>query len=237
MNWTAIGKTLVFFNLVLSIIFAAWAAGIYTNRIDWPGGGAGISGEKAEGEYTRRQKEIQALEKAAGVALARWQANTKYVKDLERHRPIANAFYASKLASLNQNANPITALVYQNDRLVLDPNGPKIAGADGKELLARQSYYISFSAAEKKIQEEIEETKKLIAEAEDLTLEINGEKGKTKGLRDLLDELETAHRQTVGELEYLLPFRYNRQAEQRLLEKRQVSLNSRVNELNRAARK
>jgi len=53
----------------------------------------------------------------------------------------------------------------------------------------------------------------------------------------LLDELETAHRQTVGELEYLLPFRYNRQAEQRLLEKRQVSLNSRVNELNRAARK
>ena len=32
---TRFGKLLIFMNLILSVIFAGWAAGIYTQRIDW----------------------------------------------------------------------------------------------------------------------------------------------------------------------------------------------------------
>jgi hypothetical protein len=238
MNWTSIAKKLVFFNLVLSVIFAAWAAGIYTNRIDWPG--AGISGDKAEGEYNRREKEIRDLEKTAGLALARWQTATGFLKTLENQRPLSQSFYQSKLNSLNNNGDkPVTALVYQNNKLVLDANGPAISAPDGtSQLKSRNAYLTAFSKWETDIQNEIKKSKELMDKAEILTLEINGNKmEKTKGLRDLLDELELAQRNTLAELEYLLPLRYNRKAEAELLQKRQASLNGRVNELNRAARK
>ena len=38
---TKLGKYLVFANLVLSLCFLGIAAGVATNRIDWPGTGNG----------------------------------------------------------------------------------------------------------------------------------------------------------------------------------------------------
>ena len=75
MNATMLGKTLVFVNLTLSIVFAAMAVGLYTNHIDWPGGG-GPSVDKSQGEYNKRKAERLEREKIAQQAMARWQAAT-----------------------------------------------------------------------------------------------------------------------------------------------------------------
>src|SRR5262249_6251223 len=123
----------------------------------------------------------------------------------------------------------------QNGVLHRNDQGPPIPGPDGNPLDSRQTLLKSIAATDKLISEEIDKTQTLMDQAEFLTFQMNGQ-GQEKGLRHLLDELETTHRNTLGELEYLKPFRYNRQAEADLLQKRQASLKGRVAELNRAAR-
>jgi hypothetical protein len=82
------------------------------------------------------------------------------------------------------------------------------------------------------IQQQVNLTNQALAAEEDLTVRINGLPDKQqKGLRDLLREEEAAQRNALDELEYVKPFRYNRQAEAELLSKRQIALEARLDEL------
>jgi hypothetical protein len=91
-------------------------------------------------------------------------------------------------------------------------------------------------AADTKILQETAKAKDYLARAEVLTLEINGTKAPPqKGLRDLLAEVENNHRNALEELEYLKPFRYNREVESGLLLKRQTALKARIAELEKTS--
>ena len=81
------------------------------------------------------------------------------------------------------------------------------------------------------VQKEMDKVAGLMKEEGRLTLEMNGEAGKTKGLRDLLAEEVAAEKNLQEELEYLRPLRYNRQVEAALLLHRQLSLKKRLDEL------
>ncbi len=232
MNTTLAGKILLFINLILSLAFAAWAVGIYTNHIDWPGGGLGP--DRAQGEYTRRQAEITGGQKAAGLALARWQGATGTLLTLEDAQPKYQQWYAAQLNTLEGDGDSVKGLKFNNNQLVPFQEGTVIAGIKPRKTLAQ-----NLSTTEADILKQIDEARKLLAEAQRLTEEINGNKeNKTnpKGLRDLLAEEETVQVNARTELKYLEPFLYNRVAEVTLLQNRKDSLSRRVKELEGIAR-
>jgi hypothetical protein len=241
MSATMFGKILIFANLVLSLVFATMALGIYTNRIDWPGTASPlVQGEKVLGEHARLREEIRDQEKVASAALTRWLDLTKQVADLERNRPIALAWYADKINILDTGkdragkAEAVTALVHKDGNLLFQ-NGQPVPGPNPNQPLQPTSFYLAaFGKNAADIKTQVEATNKALLDAEDLTVRINGLMGKQKGLRDLLWEEETAHRNALEELEHVKPFRYNRQAEAELLSKRQQALEARVDELKKA---
>lgn len=242
MNATFLGKILIFFNLVLSVFFASWAIGIYTNHIDWPGtgSGAGLAGDKAQGEYTRRKTEIDERGKSAALALARWQGQTATLAALETQRPKNQQWYDARLKAMSDGTDPVASLVFDNAGKLLLQNGKAATGPNGQPLQPRNALLGALAQTEKNIQTEIEQAKSALEEAGRLTQEINGDKEKKndfpKGLRDLLAEEETAQNNARAELQYLAPFLYNRLAEAELLQKRHKSLNDRVTELERTSK-
>src|SRR5260370_38642657 len=56
-NMTTFGKVLIFLNLVLSIAGAAWAMGLYTQRINWTGKARGDGSEDKSKALTDRIKD------------------------------------------------------------------------------------------------------------------------------------------------------------------------------------
>jgi hypothetical protein len=243
MSATTVGKILVFANLVLGVVFASMALGVYTNRIDWPGARtASYTGEEVRGELAQRVKDVKDAELVASAALTRWQDMTKKLYDLElKARPTAQAWYADKMMILDQGKDragqqqPVTSLVHNKDgQLVVFQNGQPVPGPIANQPLQSRSYYeAQLAATAQAIQNQVNLTNEALVAAEELTVRINGIPSKQKGLRDLLSEEETARRNALDELEYVKPFRYNRQAEAELLYKRQMALEARVAELNK----
>jgi hypothetical protein len=237
MNTTRLGKILVLVNLVLSVLFAVWALGIYANRIDWPGTGSPtIPGEKALGELRKRDDEIKEYSSKAnkaGIALSSWRAWNARLAALEAARPAAQAQYSAKLQSLDDGQGPVTGFVFdQQGRL---GNGPEVPGAGGQPLRSRTIYQQQTAAAEKQIEDLNKQANQDLHAAEDQTVQLNGvregDQVKQKGLRDLLREEQVARQNALDEIEYVRPFRYNRQAEGALLQKRQATLVERLEEL------
>jgi hypothetical protein len=244
MNATMLGKTLVFVNLTLSIVFAAMAVGLYTNHIDWPGGG-GPSVDKSQGEYNKRKAERLEREKIAQQAMARWQAATAVLSTLEYVEvPKQRKWFAEKLESLEKSNNDVLSLVYgQNGKLQLLAAGQPIpgpipAGMGFAALKPREFYKSELAKTQVAIDKEIADSQRFLEVAKNLTIEINGttsNQGKQRGLRDLLAEEQLAEQNALNEIEYLHPFRYNRQAEAELLKMRQEELVSRIAELRKLA--
>ena len=232
MNTTLAGKILLFVNLVLSFMFAAWAGAVYTNHVDWPGGGVGA--DRAQGEYSRRQAEITEAQKSAGLALSRWQGASGTLAQMEEARPKYQEWYAATLKALEAEGNDVKGLVIQNGQPVPFQQGPAIAG-----IKPRQTLLKTLSTTEADILKQIEEARTQLAEAERLTQEANGNKenrNNPKGLRDLLAEEEAVQANARTEFKYLEPFLYNRLAEATLLQNRKDSLERRVKELEGIAR-
>jgi hypothetical protein len=238
MNATTIGKSLIFINVILSIVFASWALGIFTNRIDWPGGGTpSVPGERALGEVGKRDKEIKEAEGASKLATGNWQAWSKALKNVETvQRPQARTWFATKLKSLEEGANPVTSLAYATDgKLQVGAEGKPIPGPGGTPLVSRAAFRKQMADIDAKILQLVAQAKNDLTSAEALTIQINGIREgnlvKQKGLRDLLAELAQARQNAIDETEYVRPFRFNRQAEAELLQKRQASLAQRIEEL------
>ena len=67
MDTTKLGKWLVFINVTLSLVFLAWAIGLYTNQVHWntPPGDSGqrIQGmvDELKGEITQLKSKLQRL--------------------------------------------------------------------------------------------------------------------------------------------------------------------------------
>src|SRR5438445_12658796 len=108
---TFIGKLFVFLNLVMSIVFAGFAVGIYTNRIDWPGR---TGGDTPAGVFQRKQDEAKQLKEGVERAQARWERVHNNLLALEDERPnqrrsraFAKQFYAAELKKARDGPGPI----------------------------------------------------------------------------------------------------------------------------------
>jgi hypothetical protein len=227
---TLLGKILVFVNLVLSLGMAAIALGIYTNHIDWP-----AILETKDPQEVARTAEVTRAQQAVELAARRLDAARATLAELEQRRPANQKWYDEHLALLESGKGPLSNLVYdKNGKLQVDPKTelPVLAQAPG--LRSRKDFLEGpggIAETEKLIQDQMKKINDDVKIEEELTKEINGDKGKEKGLRDLLREEQQAAQNARGELEYLRPLRYNRNAELGLLLKRQQALKARRQEL------
>src|SRR6516162_2924960 len=112
MNLTGLGKLLVLLNVALSLGLAALAFGIYSNRIDWPGTTPPSGGEKAE--FAERKAALEEAQKAARIALGRWEEAGAKLAHLEARRPKEQEFYVQSLQNLEGKdaaGNPVQGAI------------------------------------------------------------------------------------------------------------------------------
>ncbi len=251
MTKTQLAKILVFVNLVLSLVFASWALGVYTQRIDW--GKKAAAADRPAGELARRLEAIDRLgggsrEGSRQRAEARWSRAHQYLQALERVRDQNQQWYAQQLQVLFTGmiggkpiVPPVQALVYNQGVLVVDPlpfGRPQlrpVADRAGQPLPALQSLDQEYQKTNKEIESTMKTIAGLIQKERELTVVINGE-GPRKGLRRQLAEEQAETDKVLAEQEYLRPLFYNRHAEAQLLQERQKALEDRLKELQGAGK-
>jgi hypothetical protein len=244
------GKRLVFLNLVLSLLFVAWAIGLATNQIPWHTPAA-TDGVKVQGMVAAAQDEIKRLTAARDAADARWQDGYAELQAVEALRPYNLKYYGDMLTSARQGgvtgiSPPVQKLQFEPGHTLVIPRPQQRTGRpaeqiDGQNALPVAGYIKAIADALAAILKAQAEEKQLVAETEALTKQVNGTKPRAeavtaeeKGLRVLLSEQEELAHHLRLEQEYLQsPLTYLLlQKEQ--LQQRQAALAARLNELKAA---
>jgi hypothetical protein len=231
MTATSWGKVLVIVNTIFSLTLAAIALAIYANRIDWPGVIAGS--QDPSSDYVSK-KEVDNMKNAAVLGAARYDEAKAELEGLEKQRPKNIELYANYLQPLESGPSPVKDISRQarTGVPILGPDGLPVLKPSHPPLDCRQDYQKKIADVEASIAQTIKETRHVIEEEQKRTEELNGT-GQQAGLRDLLKEERVAKEKALAELQYLQPLRYNFQVESVLLDKRQRSLQERLQELDR----
>jgi hypothetical protein len=248
MNMTKVGKWLVFINLTLSLIFLAWAVGLYTNQVHWnapPSDG----GQRIQGMVDELKAEIQQLATSRDSAEERWHSASALVRALETERPQRQAYYATLLRSVEkgdvaQIRPPVQQLeIAPNGGVVLKLNGRPPYLLDGQPALSVAGYNAALAERSAQIDATHKQVVSIIAETEKLTRQINGVDppgggervtAEQKGLRKVLAEQENVAHQLRLEQEYLRSPLTNFMIDNQLLQKRHAALTARMGELQKA---
>jgi hypothetical protein len=232
MTATSWGKLLVIVNVVFSLMLAGIALAIYSNRIDWPG--VASKDQRQPNTYPPKKAELENMQKSSAIGIARYDEAKGELEDLEKRRPEHNAKFASDLQPLEVNNGPVMDIDRQarTGVPILGPDGLPKLRPSRPPLQCRHDYQQQIADVEANIAATIQETKRTIEEEQKRTEELNGG-GQQAGLRDLLREERVAKEKALAELRYLQPLRYNFQVESILLDKRQRSLQERLQELDR----
>jgi hypothetical protein len=248
---TQLGKVLVFLNLVLSIVFVAWAVGLVTNQVPWSTPPS-TDGQRVQGMVDELRAEIDRLTRSSGgrsardAADANWAAGVAELNRLERDRPTNQRFYQDLLRSARQGGvqgidPPVQQLQFQNNQLVLNRTGRPPVAFDGRPALSVAGYEQAKQETLQKFQQAQAEVQQLSEEEKKLTLQIVGTKPpgqaitpEEKGLRLQLAELDALVKNLQLEQQYLRsPLTYfTLQTEQ--LRRRQAALAARMDELGKA---
>ena len=229
MTVTLIGKFLVFVNLVFSLMLAALAVGIVTNRIDWAGTAA--PGER-EGVHKQRSEEVQVMREAYVRSWVRWKAEYDALAKVEKQRPEDQIWYADQMELLKTGKDragkaidpAIQTFVQEADGRLKRQRGFEFR----PEMVKHPDERFTFRTG---LFEQLAEQEELIKQEEDLTLTLNGDKGKKKGLRDLLAEILLAQQRSQEELDIAKEESINGQVEAQSLLNRQRELLRRLEEL------
>ncbi len=239
---TKLGKFLLFANLVLALFFLGLGIGVSTNRVDWPGTMKTGPASEVKAGIEFKKQEIDRLQKAASQALGRWAVAMPDLLKVEQEKPAKQKWYDDQISILQTGKDlagkpfmgPIRALSYKSGQLQPDKEGyPAFEAIPAGPVDLKPIPEMTKELADNQdlVKKEIDRVAGLMKEEGRLTLEINGEAGKVKGLRDLLAEEVVVEKNIQEELEYLRPLRYNRQVEAALLLNRQQSLQKRLDEL------
>ncbi|MFL5244573.1 MAG: hypothetical protein ACJ8FY_20935 [Gemmataceae bacterium] len=116
---TTFGKVLIFLNLVLALAGAAWAMGLYTQRVNWTGK-AGPDG--TPGKVQALTDKIKDRLNGLAIAEARYGAEPSRLFGLENFRASAQATYRAQLAQLQDGDQNCKEVVVKDGAVVMDPN-------------------------------------------------------------------------------------------------------------------
>jgi hypothetical protein len=245
---TQTAKYLVLVNLVLSVVFVAWAVGLLTNEVPWHTPPAG-DGPKVEGLIAELQGQIKQLDTARKQADVDWGDAYVQVQATEKQRTDAQNYYTALLNSVRFGnvadiKPPVQQLAFSGPNVdITKRNGrPPITIGDA-DALSLAGYHEKIQQTIKEIDAAQAAIKKLIAETEALTKQINGvppgdpnaptlaEKGLRVQIReqqDLVHSLELEQQYLRSPLTYFLLQRDQ-------LRQRQAALLARLDELKATA--
>lgn len=239
---TMFGKILVFLNLTLSLVFATWALGVWTQRVDWTDKKKDASDERSWGKVAVAREEMSRLNGAGdkpgprGLAELRWLSAVADVRATEKERGRRQEWYADQLVALDKGttvkgaaiAEPIKRPVYVKGELQLEKDGlPRVEivpDRGGKPLQARVKLEQDKDIVAADIAKVQGEIKALTIESDKLTEQV----------RQLFVEIERTARTRQGSQEeqrYLEQIMYNVRVESELLLDRQKQLEARLTEL------
>jgi hypothetical protein len=239
---TQTAKTLVFVNLVLSVVFVAWAVGLVTNQVPWHNPPAG-DGPKVEGFVTQLQGQIKKLVEARDSADPRWGDAYVELVGVEKQRADAQKYQADLLRSVREGnvpdiKPPVQQLEFANNMLVLKRSGRPPVTINGENALSIAGYHAKIQQTLREIQSAQTEIAKLVAEMDTLTKQINGvpklppaPTAAEKGLRvQIREQQELVHGLQLEEQHLRSPLTYFiLQRDQ--LKQRQAALVARLGEL------
>jgi hypothetical protein len=238
---TTTGKVLTIVNLVLALVFASWAIGLYVNAVPWHTPPA-TDGMRVQGLVAQLKDQVTSAGRASNAGINRWADSTLAVQALESERPKLQQIYAERIKSARRGNvaginPPVQALEFQGEHV-------KRTGApvqfDGEQALTFDSYAKAIQDKIKEINDAEDEVKKIVEDTKVLTLQIDGfdppggverTTAEQKGLRRRLFELEKQADALRLEQEYLRSPLTNFTLETALLKKRQAALSTRLNEL------
>jgi hypothetical protein len=207
---TQLGKILILGNLALSLIFAAWALGIYTQRIDFTKGGGGGA---PPGELAKREQRHAIAKSAVEKAYARYDAAARSVAALEARRPVNLAWYADQYSILRTGVDakgkpaPVRQPVAQKGQLLLGTDGhPALQEVKWDRLQPLENLNRlrqEFDLTQDAILKEKEVLDALVAQEKDLTEQLNGDGKQRKGLRTQMEDVQRELLQSLGSKEFL----------------------------------
>jgi chromosome segregation ATPase len=238
---TKTGKILTYVNLVLALVFASWAIGLYANAVPWktPPSDGGIA---VQGLVEQLRDQIATATTARNAADNRWADATNEVKALEKQRPQFQTLYANRMKAARRGGvagiePPVQNVEFQGDDV-------KASGApvqfDGATALSFDGYAKAIQDKIKEVADTQDEIKKIADQTKALTLQIDGfdppggadrTTGEQKGLRRRLFELQKQVDDLRLEMDYLRSPLTTATLDTALLKKRQAALTARLNEL------
>ncbi len=202
---TLLGKILVCLHFVLSLVFLAWAAGVYTQHINWTKNKSGDSQEP--GELARREKRTDEAKAATYAAQERWKATRADVLAREKRRlddlPWLKEHRQDLLTGIGGNKEtPVLGPEIRDGRTVDNPNDgdhPKlipIKDRFGKDLHCLAYYEEKQAAVLQDIEKQQKDYKTLVERDKELTDQILGPKGFRQRVND--DESQTRRESGQG---------------------------------------
>jgi hypothetical protein len=200
-----IGKTLVAFNVALSLILITFAVGIYTNRIDWGWR------EPQQDLGTRIPSEID--------------KRTAAVKMFLRHRDQVEAALNEAQQETVKDAE---------DWAISHLNQEQMVAEVDKAIVAKNKTHLELQTEAKKLQEQIGAELEKLTKLSGLISGVMDPDKKKKlepGLTDLLEEEHQLHNQLRKEIEAIRPFWVRKLVESQILVARREALQQRLNEL------
>jgi hypothetical protein len=253
---TLLGKILVFVTVALSFVMLAWAAGLYTNRIDWSN--AQAKGDQPAGQLFAREARVKEGTAAVNLANARWREalSGNDGKDKrpvrvgllawERRRKTDHDFYAAVLSAAisgpdGKGGKEVIKRVSTKDGQPLtDPAGlPLLVDAErrklaeeprGEPLYCYDWYVKELDRLTAEIVKAESEQQKLAKDEEALTDQIIG----PKGVRQRIVDEQVKLARVEEELKDVESRQTNSRVDTELLLARREQLERRIDELKRA---
>jgi hypothetical protein len=232
---TKLGKTLLYLNLVFSLMMAFMAYGLYHNRIDW----SNNKGKEPqfEGELVRRAAQVSDLSKGFPPAESAWRDASEGLAAQEKVRKDDEVWYYKEMEHLRDGAketDPARTVEFKNNVPVLDAkNLPKMVPTKdrfGNPLRSMTKYAKDIDTTLNEIALALTKYDALVKEDASLTQKIVGPKGLQQRLVD------ERVKQTNLELEQksVAPLLVNSVVESELILKRTKALEERIKELKKA---
>jgi len=233
---TKAGRIALFANLALSLLFAFWGFGIYSQRINW----TDKKIAEREGEYATRAAEIKQFQDTSRRRIEdRWRLASHNVLRLEASRPEKQAWYNQQIELLKTgDANQkILGVDFDQGQIKMVaktglPTMKVITDQTNKPIPGLASLRVLndlYASTQKAIVAATMEIEKLVEEQKQLTEQLGD--GKGRGLHFDLGQQRLAERRSLAEQEYLQPLLYNSMVKQQSLTDRQRVLEDRLKQV------
>jgi hypothetical protein len=235
---TLLGKILLFANLVLSLIMAAWGIALYTGRVNWTDKAAT---DAPQGELSKVVDKTKQQNAVVAAADGRYREAAAQLKAQQAQRAYNLSHYQFRAYHLQMQAtdqDPAIAPVLDKGLAIVvqqptndNPFPIQIETAKdraGDPLRSYAAYVTDLLSEHAKIKAEAEKldavNKKYLELSEQIVVK--------PGLRQLLQDEETKGAKVLAEIEQLRPVLVNAYIEIQLLAKRHDQLKNQVKGLN-----